>query len=90
MRHGVEKHFMKQSIALLFAASTLLLAGCCTTPHTTQWEYKVARPPLGFGGGGPKEAQDAQQTFLNDLGKDGWVLVSQMEGRVFYFKRPVK
>jgi hypothetical protein len=27
---------MKKSIALVFAASTLLLAGCCTTPHATK------------------------------------------------------
>jgi starvation-inducible outer membrane lipoprotein len=27
---------MKKSIALLFAASTLFLAGCCTTPHATK------------------------------------------------------
>ncbi|HEY5505646.1 MAG TPA: hypothetical protein VIK28_10855 [Sedimentisphaerales bacterium] len=33
---------MKKSITLIFAASTLLLAGCCTTHRdhaTTKWEY---------------------------------------------------
>jgi hypothetical protein len=32
---------MKKSIALLFAASTLILAGCCTTHHATAWEYEI-------------------------------------------------
>ncbi len=32
---------MKKSIALIFAASTLFLAGCCTTHHVTSWEYKT-------------------------------------------------
>ena len=36
---------MKKSIALIFAASTLILAGCCTTPHVTKWEYKVTVAP---------------------------------------------
>jgi hypothetical protein len=31
---------MKISVALIFAASTLLMAGCCSTPHVTKWEYK--------------------------------------------------
>jgi hypothetical protein len=26
---------------------------------------------------------------LNDLGKDGWVLINEDEG-TFYFKRPIK
>jgi len=33
---------MKKSIVLLFAASTLFLAGCCTTHHATKWEYTQA------------------------------------------------
>jgi hypothetical protein len=32
---------MKKSIALIFVASTLFLAGCCTTHHVTSWEYKT-------------------------------------------------
>ena len=33
---------MKNSIALVFAASTFLLAGCCTThhEHASKWEYQ--------------------------------------------------
>ena len=86
---------MKKSIALMFAASTLFLAGCCTTPHATKWEYKVAQAPNPLhitppGGASTEERLDLQQAFLNDLGKDGWMLTSQAEGRVFYFKRPIK
>ena len=60
---------MKKSIALIFAASTLFLAGCCTTHHVTQWEYKGVnlqvyqlRPPN-------------LSSTLDDLGKDGWSVV---------------
>ena len=79
---------MKKSIALTFAASTLFLAGCCTTTHVTKWEYKVVCPTIS-----PsvtdQERRDLQQAFLDDLGKDGWVLVSE-DANSFYFKRPVK
>ena len=87
-----KNHPMKKSIALVFAASTLFLAGCCTTPHVTKWEYKVANgPPPHLGPNfNPQEFREGTQRFLNDLGKDGWVLVSVSEGRVFYFKRPIK
>ncbi|HWW00466.1 MAG TPA: DUF4177 domain-containing protein [Candidatus Acidoferrum sp.] len=86
---------MKQCVALVFAASVLLLAGCCTTPRVVKWEYKVAAPPPRQGFGGPgggslEEVRENQQAFLNELGKDGWVLVSQNDGRVFFFKRPIK
>jgi hypothetical protein len=72
--------------------SSFLLAGCSTPLHSTKWEYKVALLPGAFGGpsGGPEEAREKQQAFLNELGKDGWVLISQNEGRVFYFMRAIK
>jgi PBP1b-binding outer membrane lipoprotein LpoB len=39
---------MKQNLAYIYVlsimASTLLLAGCCTGRHATQWEYKIAYP----------------------------------------------
>ena len=92
-KYGSNKnHPMKKSIALLFAASTFFLAGCCTTPHATKWEYIVADgPPPHLGPNfNPQEFREGTQRFLNDLGKDGWVLVSVSEGRVFYFKRPIK
>jgi len=82
---------MKKNIALIFAASTLFLAGCCTAHNATKWEYKVAQAPRGpMGTTGPQENRDLQQTFLNDLGKDGWVLINENKGETFYFKRPVK
>jgi hypothetical protein len=83
---------MKKSIAVMFAVSTILLAGCCTTPHATKWEYKVAFDPRPAAGSGPEERRALEQKFLNDLGKDGWVLVSGggQEGNWFYFRRPVK
>ena len=31
----IKLHIMKKTIPLTFAAGTLLLVGCCTTPHTT-------------------------------------------------------
>ena len=91
--NGNKNHSMKKSIALVFAASTLFLAGCCTTPHVTKWEYKVAHVPslpVNSSTPSPQEWRDRTQRFLNDLGKDGWVLVSESEGRTFYFKRPIK
>jgi hypothetical protein len=32
---------MKKHIALLLVASTLALAGCCTTNRATKWQYKT-------------------------------------------------
>ncbi len=84
---------MKECIALVIAASMLGLAGCSTTPRVTMWEYKVAGiPPVPAGSSipSPQEWRDRAQQLLNDVGKEGWVLVSQNEGRVFYLKRPIK
>ena len=88
---------MKKCVALVITASTLFLVGCCTTPHAPLWEYKVASPHLRPGeapdansAGSPKAVREAQEALLNDLGKDGWELVSQTDGRVFYFRRPVR
>ena len=80
---------MKKNIALIFAVSTLFLAGCCTTHNATKWEYKVAQAPSSLGHT-YQEIRELQQTFLNDLGKEGWVLINENEGETFYFKRPVK
>jgi uncharacterized protein YceK len=88
---------MKNSIVLILAVSTVLLAGCCTSRHheqATKWEYKVEDyTHWKFDtGGGPKAWTANVQDHLNQLGKDGWILVTTLgEGqRVFYFKRPVK
>jgi hypothetical protein len=52
---------MKKHIALGLVASTLFLAGCCTTHHTASWEYKKI--------GSSEVAQ------LNELGAQGWKVV---------------
>lgn len=57
---------MKKLITLLFTASTLVLAGCCTTHHVTQWEFKN----VTIIGSAPD-----QNPELNQLGKQGWVVV---------------
>ena len=54
------------------------------------WEYKVADAPHLPTGTSLQERRDREKTFLNDLGEDGWVLVSETDGRVFYFKRPIQ
>ena len=72
---------------LIIGASSLLLAGCCTTPDVTKWEYRVVRAPFPPQG---EPSRDTEQSFLNDLGKDGWVLVCEREGLVYYLKRPIK
>ncbi len=55
---------MKKAIALIFAASTLLLASCCTTHHVENWEYK--------------ETSDFKE--VNALGKAGWSLIDVFRG----------
>jgi len=69
---------MKNNLAYLLT-STLLLAGCCTGRHTTQWEYKIA-PADNY-------RADAPETFLNALGKDGWILVEKDSSGSYIFKR---
>jgi Domain of unknown function (DUF4177) len=81
---------MKKSLIPIFAASTLLLNGCCTSNHVTKWEYKVVAGPDDPGKPFPQDWREREQRFLNDLGKDGWVLVQELNGQVFYLKRPIK
>jgi hypothetical protein len=84
---------MRKCVAVVLAASALFLAGCCTVPRASRWEYKVARLPLGGDANrveGPEAVREAQAALLNDLGKEGWELVGQTDGRIFYFKRPVR
>ncbi len=64
---------MKKSIAPIFAASILFLAGCFTAPHVAKWEYKVAVLPHASANEVPENIHAVQQSLLNDLGKDGWV-----------------
>lgn len=77
---------MKTNLALVFTASALLLAGCSSMGHgSKQWEYKVAVTPPGPGGGHPSSVERREQ-FLNELAKDGWVLVAT-DADLFYLKR---
>ena len=76
---------MKRNLKPMFivAASGLLLAGCCTARHTTEWEYKVTHAPSSVN---PKlyEAQ------INDLAKNGWVFIESDAAGLLYFKRGKK
>ena len=81
---------MKKFMVLVLVASVLVLAGCCSMHHAAKWEYKVVAGPHLPEGSGPEALHEAQQTFLNDLGKDGWVLMSETDGKVFYLMRPMK
>ena len=75
---------MKRSLVIV--ASVLLLTGCCTTHLASrQWEYKVASPPIGPDGTRPVGAGPTEK-FLNELGKEGWILVTA-DADTFYLKR---
>jgi hypothetical protein len=83
---------MKRNLTslLIAIASSSLLIGCCTTHQccaqhnaiATEWEYKIASP-------GPGNAS-YQEKFLNDVGKDGWVLVQKDDRGRYIFKRAKK
>jgi hypothetical protein len=49
---------MKNTIALIFVASTLVLAGCCATHHPKNWEYKTL--------------MNVSDEELNQLAQQGW------------------
>jgi hypothetical protein len=55
---------MKKSIALIFAASALFLAGCCAPNQAAHWEYKTVVD------------SDASADNLSQLGGQGWEVVS--------------
>ena len=84
---------MKAILALMPATITLLLAGCCTPPQAQvpKWEYLVGPVPMSMlSTNENSEGYHAKQkAFLNDLGKDGWILVTMDEAGVFYLKRPL-
>ncbi len=70
--------------------TSLSLAGCCTPHHAKRWEYKVVAEPHLPMATSPQEIFAAREKFLNELGKDGWILVTESDGRVFYLKRPLQ
>ena len=82
---------IRRSALVLIAVSGVLLAGCCSVHHAGRWEYKVTQVP-----GAPAETANTRgpsleerEKYLNSLGDDGWILVSEDLG-VFYLKRPKK
>jgi hypothetical protein len=81
-RFGVTNKTMKKHIALGLVASTLFLAGCCTSHHAAAWEYKTAEVI-------PDAAHDAN---INKLAVDGWMIQSisqqQSGGYFVVLKRP--
>ncbi len=78
---------LKQLVVI--AAGSLLLAGCCTTHHVTGWEYRIVREARNHTGGPDQWIKD-QEALMNGMGRNGWILVSQSDGRLFYFKRRLK
>jgi len=50
---------------LIFTASSLMLAGCCTPPRSPAWDYKVVQ----------SYTSDLEQQ-LNQLNAQGWTVVS--------------
>jgi Domain of unknown function (DUF4177) len=79
-----------RSMLVVMAASSMLLAGCCGVHHAGIWEYKVTQTPQS-----PEEAKnmrapslETREKYLNSLGSEGWILVSEAEGGVLYLKRP--
>jgi hypothetical protein len=84
-------HTMKKRTVLLCVASSLLLAGCGTMSHATKWEYKIEDAnQWQVKGADPQAWRAGYEARLNDLGKDGWVLIMERDGRIFYFKRVIK
>ena len=76
---------MKKNLCLAGAMVIFLLPGCSTAPHSTVWEYKVASPH--YENPSPRPRSVVLEDFLNELGKDGWILVQDVDGK-YYFKRP--
>jgi hypothetical protein len=72
---------MKKHIALGLVASTLFVAGCCTTHHVTKWEYKQIASSM------------VTDETLNQLGDQGWSVVgygTPEGGRSFYILKRAK
>jgi hypothetical protein len=71
---------MKKHIAFGLVASTLFLAGCCTSHHPVSWEYQTRQ-----------HLTDAE---LNALGMQGWRVVGfsrdetgQSDNKTFVLER---
>jgi hypothetical protein len=66
---------MQKHITLVLAATTLFLAGCCTTHHIAKWEYKQLSSSM------------VTDETLNQLGDQGWSVVAYGSG-FYILKRP--
>ena len=55
----VHAHIMKKSL-ILIAACGFLLAGCCTVPKATKWEYRTS----------------SSLSEVNRLADQGWTVVN--------------
>ena len=69
---------MKKYIAVIFAAGTLVLAGCCTASHhpARAWEYRVVH---GWSGPGSYQVDQDESELarqLNEAGIQGYEVVS--------------
>jgi hypothetical protein len=86
-------------ILLAITVTAWLLVGCATSSlHHTEWEYKIAAPPSQGSSYGNRANQaeagqalenrrKVREEFLNDMGRDGWILVEKDEAGWYYFKR---
>ena len=84
MFKGIMKTNLKR--LLLVAASSVLLAGCCTSHYAVrQWEYKVVRNERNEANLGDPSLDPK----LTQLGSEGWELVSWNKDS-WVFKRPAK
>ena len=77
---------LKYVVAII--ASSYLLTGCCTNRSATQWEYLTASVSYSEA---TTSVDEAKTAFLNNLAKDGWVLVlhDSLDGN-YIFKRAKK
>lgn len=81
---------MRKITAFAFVVTVGLLTGCCGMHgKARQWEYKVAETPLVTPPGTRPVGIQERERFLNQLGRDGWVLVAA-DADLFYLKRPAR
>lgn len=74
---------------LVLGVSAFVLSSCSSMHHVTHWEYKIVPSDNSNANTLPPADWPAkQETMLDSLGKDGWILVTESNG-YFYFRRPV-
>ncbi len=71
---------MKTTLMIILFSATLLVSGCVTShTHAAAWIYKVVDPQM----------QERDQV-LNQLGSEGWILVTADPHGGYVFKRAKK